>query len=345
MPFSIVDLIKGDGFTMGDMGEAINKIEFVPNQLGTLNIFQNAPIRSSTLLLDVTAGSIRLVKTSKRGEPVESRDKAKKGKLKAFSTERLALRDNIGAESLSFLRDYGTADQPRQLAKEIAERQAGPNGLMADIDLTREFQRLGALRGKLYDTDNTLLYDYYEEMDVDEPSVVNIDFANLTEGALRVYIVNNIKRPMKKSRKGASFSQIIAICESGAYDKLSQNPEYRKVAELQEQSAELRNDHTDQPIDFAGVTWVEYEGTDDDTTVALSEGEIIFVPGGLNNTVFKQVLSPGEKFSDLGSEGKEWYTWLKPDDPIDPANIELSVASYNLMLNTRPEMVRIGKAI
>ncbi|MGK0269500.1 MAG: hypothetical protein ACI88H_000131 [Cocleimonas sp.] len=345
MSFSIVDLVKGDGFTMGDMGEAINKVEFVPNQLGSLNIYQNTPIRSSTLLLDVTEGSIRLVKTSKRGEPIESRDKAKKGKLKAFSTDRLALKDDIAAEALAFLRDYGTADQPRQLAKELAERQAGPNGLMADIDLTREFQRLGGLRGKLFDTDGTLLYDYFSEMGVSEPSVVNINFATLTEGDLRVYIVDNIKRPMKKSRKGAKFSQIIAICESSAYDKLSKNPEYRKVAELQEQSAELRNDHTDQPIDFAGVTWVEYEGTDDDTTVALAAGEIIFVPAGLNNTVFKQVLSPGEKFSDLGTEGQEWYSWLKLDDNDDPSNVELSVASYNLMLNTRPEMVRIGNAL
>ncbi len=343
----IVDVVNGDGFKLSEMTMAINKVETVPNQLGALDIYQPSSIRSDHMMLDVTEGSIRLVRTSSRGEPIESRDKARKAKMKSFFTGRLALKDRIRASDLAFLREVGTADQPRELASELAERQSGDNGLMADIDTTKEFQRLGGLRGKLYDTEGSLLYDYFAELGVAEPSVVNINFATLTEGALRNYIVDNIKRPMKKSAKGARFSKVIGLCGSSAYDKLNANPEYRETFLNQQAAAELRGDHTEAPVMFAGVEWVEYVGTDDDTTVAMGDNEIIFIPAGKGNTVFKQVQSPGEKFSDLGKKGEEWYSWLvlDTDCPDDPSWVDLFVATYLLMLNTRPEMTRIGNAI
>lgn len=343
----LVDVVNGDGFKLSEMTMAINKVETVPNQLGALDIYQPSPIRSDHMMLDVTEGKIRLVRTSQRGEPIESRDKARKAKMKSFFTGRLALKDRIRATDLAFLREIGTADQPRELASELAERQSGDNGLMADIDTTKEFQRLGGLRGKLFDTEGTLLYDYFVEMGVSEPSVVNIDFVNLKEGALRNYIADNIVRPMEKAAKGARFSKVIALCHPSAYDKLNANPEYYQTFLNQQQASELRGDHRKQPVYFAGVEWVEYIGTDDDVTVALGDGEIIFIPAGKGNTVYKQVNSPGEKFSDLGKKGEEWYSWLvlDTDCPDDPSWVDLFVATYLLMLNTRPEMTRIGNAL
>ncbi len=339
----ILDVVNQDPFKQISMTDAINKIEHQPNHLGRLGVFTLSPIRSAMVALDVKANEIRLVKTSKRGEPIESRDKRNKAKLKWFSTDRLALKDRINATDLAFLREFGTADRPKELAGELAERQGGEQGsggLMGDIDATKEFQRLGALRGKLYDTEGALMYDYFDEMDIAEPSMINLNVTTLIDGDLREAIHDNVVRYMRKTKKGAKYTKILAICGPGAMDKLQASPEYRESFKNQAEASDLRNGQSDV-VKFAGVEWVEYEGTDDDTTVSLADNEVIFIPCGLNNTVFKHIASPGEKFSHIGQKGQEFYSWLKWDrEDDDPEWVDVYVACYLLMLNTRPEMVR-----
>lgn len=345
MPESLIlDVVNQDPFKQISMTDAINKIEHQPNHLGRLGVFTLSPIRSAMVALDVKSNNIRLVKTSKRGEPIESRDKRNKAKFKWFSTDRLALKDRINATDLAFLREFGTADRPKELAGELAERQGGEQGsggLMGDIDATKEFQRLGALRGKLYDTDGALLYDYFAEMGISEPSVLNLDVTTLINGNFNEAIEDNVVRYMRKTKKGARYSKIIALCGPGAIDKLKKSPEYREAKLNTQKASELLEGYDGTTVKFAGVEWVEYEGTDDDTTVALGTDEVLFIPGGLNNTVFKQVASPGEKFSHIGQKGKDFYSWIKWDrSDDDPEWVDLYVACYLLMLNTRPEMVR-----
>lgn len=344
MPESLIlDIVNQDPFTQISMTEGINKIDNVPNHLGRLGIFTLSPIRSAVLAFDVKGATIRLVPTSKRGEPIDSTDKRNKAKFKYFSTDRLAVKDRIVAGDLQFLRDVGTADQPKQLAAEIAERQSGLNGvggLMGDIDATREYQRLSALRGILIDTEGAELYNYFTEMGVDEPSTITLDVSTLINGKLRSTVHDQVVRYMKKNAKGARYSQIIALCGPGAIDKLQEAPEYRKAFEGQEEAKELRSG-MGKPVDFAGVLWVEYEGTDDDTTVALGDDEVLFIPAGADNTVFRQICSPGEKFAHIGQKGQEFYSWIKWDrSDDDPEWVDVYVACYLLMLNTRPEMVR-----
>lgn len=337
----LLNIVENDAFSLVSMTEASNKIEFVPNQLGSMGIFSPAPIRAKTLVFDVRSGAVRLVKTSSRGEPIESRDKRRKAQLKSFHTGRLALKDRITADDLAFLREFGTEDQPKELASEIGLRlNSDGNGLMGDLDLTKEFMRLGAIRGKLYDTDGALLYDYFAEMNVSEPSVLTLNMSTLVGGKFRTTIVDGVKRYMKKNAKGARYSKIIALCGSDAYDKVHENQEFREAHLAQVKANELLGDHTEKPTNFAGVEWVEYQGTDDDTTVDLAADEVIFIPAGTGNTVFKHVQAPGEKFSHLGQMGKEYYSWMKWEDDVDPSWVDVHLASYLLMLNTRPEMVR-----
>lgn len=338
----LLNIVENDAFSLTSMTDAINKVEFVPNQLGAMGIFSPSPIRSKSLVIDVRAGAVKMVATTSRGEPIESRDKRRKAQLKSFQTGRVAVKDRVTADDLAFLREFGTEDQPKELGTEIALRQnQDGNGLMGDIDLTKEFMRLGAIRGKLYDTDgSTVIYDYFAEMGVTAPSILTMNMTTLTDGKFRTAVANSVVRYMENNAKGARYSKVIALCGTGAYDKLHENSEFREAHLAQVKASELLNDHRTAPTSFAGVEWVEYRGTDDGSTVDVGENEVIFIPGGIGNTVFKEVQAPGEKFSHLGQMGKAHYSWLKWDEDEDPSWVDIHVASYMLMLNTRPEMVR-----
>ncbi len=343
----LLNIFENDAFSLASMTDAINKVEYVPNRLGALGLFRPSPIRTKIAALDVRAGQINLVQTSQRGEAIESRDKRRKAQMKHFETSRLALHDRITADDLAFLRQFGTEDQIKSLATEIALRQGGNgnNGLIDDIDLTKEHMRLGALRGKVLDADGSLIYDYYAAMGVSEPSAININLTTLKEGNLRAYIASNIVRYMRRNRKGARFEGVTALCGAEAFDKLNKNPEYYDTFKSQQEASELRNSYMGESVSFAGCDWEEYQGTDDNSELALGDNEIVFVPNGETNTVFKQIMSPGEKFSHVGQLGQDMYSWLKPEADPDPSYVDVNVASYLLMLNTRPEMTRIGNAV
>lgn len=336
----LLNIFQNDAFSLASMTGAINKVEFVPGRIGQMGLFKADPIRTKLAAIEVSNGRIELIKTSQRGEGFESRDKRRKGTLKYFETKRLAVKDRITADDLAFLREFGTEDQIKQLAAEIARRQnADQNGLMADIDLTMEHMRLGAINGKLLDADGALLYDYFAEMGVSEPSVVNIDFSALTDGSLREWVQNNVIRHMRHKAKGARFSQVHALCGAAAFDKLHKNKEFRETFLNTQAAAELRGSYDQVATPFGGALWEEYIGTDD-ATLEIGDNEIKFVPGG-NNSIFRHVMSPGEKFSHVGQLGQPWYSWLNWDnEDNDPAWLDIKVAAYPLMLNTRPEMVR-----
>ena len=154
---------------------------------------------------------------------------------------------------------------------------------------------------------------------------------------------------MQKNAKGARFTVIHALCGSGAMDKLHKNPEFYKSFLAQQEANELREGYFGKATKFADVHWEEYQGTDSNhpeaSDLELGEDEIIFFPGGDKNNIYREVLSPGEKFSDLGKLGEKLYSWLQwGDDKDDPEWVKIFVAKYVLYLNTRPEMTRIGNA-
>ena len=339
----ILNVLNNDAFTLASMTAAISKVATVPERLGQLGLFPAAPIRTELATVEVREGKIKLIQTSDRGEDIESRNKGQKGQMKFFQTKRLAVKDRIRATDLQFLRQFGTEDQVKQLQQEIALRQTGPNGLMADLNLTFESMRLSAIDGILKDADGTVLYDYFTELGITKPSSVVVPLSTATEGALREFVQKNVTRHMRRKAKGARFTKIHALCGENAYDKLHKNPEFRETFLNQQAANELRQSYDGEVTDFAGVQWEEYIGTDD-STHELEPDEIKFVPGGIGNTVFQHVQSPGEKFSDVGQLGKEFYTWLKWDNDDDPSWVDIHLVAYPLFLNTRPEMVRIGTA-
>jgi hypothetical protein len=341
----LLNIFQDDAFSLASMTNGLSKVEYVPNQIGALKLFRPMPIRTAVAAIEIRQGTMKLIQTTKRGQTSESRDKRQKGRMEYFETRKIAVDSRITADDLQFMRAFGTEDQIKQLQQEIVQRQTGPGGLLDDVNLTFESMKLSALRGKLLDADGTLLYDYFAKMGVAEPSVVNFSFATLTEGKLREYITNNITLHMEKNAKGARYSQIHCLCGENVMNELHKNTEFTRTFLNQQAAAELRGDYLNQKTLFGGVIWERYRGTDDGTTVHVGPDNMIFFPGGQDNTVYSHIMSPGEKFSQVGQLGQEMYSWLEWDKNEDPAWVDPHVAAYPLMLNQRPEMSRLGTLI
>jgi len=340
-----MNIFKDDAFSLASMSQAIERIPTNPGRLGQLNLFTPNPIRTELFGIEERKGVLKLIQTSKRGAPLEQGTVGKR-KMRYFETVRLAKSDTIRASELQFVRKFNTEGQVKELQSELASRLSGPNGLIADMDYTKENHRLGAIQGKVLDADgSSVIYDFYTEFGITEATEIAFDLSNAspTPGALRKMVQQKVIRPMRKIAQGARYTGIRALCSPEFFDALISHGEVRETYLNQQEASDLREGYDLKQFNFAGVIWEEYVGDDADSEVALTAEKVRFFPEGVGNGVFEVAYSPGERFDDIGTLGKDIYSWVIPDDKRD-SFVDLEVFSYPLFMCKRPDMLLKGKA-
>ncbi|MEJ1365630.1 MAG: major capsid protein [Candidatus Sedimenticola sp. (ex Thyasira tokunagai)] len=338
-----MDIFNQDAFSLASMLQAVERVDTKPDRLGSLGIFTPNPIRTAIVSVEERAGTLALIKTSARGAPLDQR-KTEKRNMRNFETKRIAKGDRILASELQFVRQFGTEDQLAELQVELARRLDGPSGLVAEVEMTMENMRLGAVQGILADADGSPIYNWFTEFGITQATEVDFDLDNSSpaSGVLRKTVQDKVVRAMRRKAKGARYSGIRALCGSAFFDDLIAHPEVRETYLNQQGASELREGYDGISFTFGGVTWEEYVGTDDNSTVAIDTDKVKFFPEGTGNTVFEMALSPGEQFSHLGQLGQPYYPMVVPDMKRDQY-VDLEVYSYPLFLCKRPEMLLRGK--
>lgn len=336
-----MNIFENDAFSMASMTDAIERVPTNPGTLGQLELFVPKPIRNVTVGVEERAGKLKLIQTSQRGAPLEQ-GTGKKSTMRYFGTTRIAKGDTILASELQFIRQFGTENQIKQLQTELAMRLDGPDGLLADVNYTKENMRLGAIQGKFLDADGSVIYDYFTEFGITAATEIAFDLANTTDGALREMIQNSVIRPMRRLAQGARYTGIKALCSASFFDALLKNPEVRASYTGIPEQTWLRTTYDGQSFDFGGVEWVEYVGDDANAEVKIADDKCRFIPTGVGNGVFEAVYSPAESFDDIGTLGREVYAYTTPDLKHNRF-VELEVAAYPLFICKRPDMLFSGK--
>ncbi|RKZ79844.1 MAG: major capsid protein, partial [Gammaproteobacteria bacterium] len=89
-----MNIFENDAFTLASMTSAIERVPTNPGTLGQLNLFNNHPIRNVSVGIEEREGTLNLIKTSKRGAPLEQ-GTGKKATMRYFGTTRIAKQDVI----------------------------------------------------------------------------------------------------------------------------------------------------------------------------------------------------------------------------------------------------------
>ena len=337
---SVLDIFNNDAFTTVNMSIAIDKVETAPRRLGQQKLFTPNPIREIIVGVEMRESGLSLIKTTKRGETLAQATQGKRKKLH-FATSRVGKEDKVLASELAFLVQFGTADQIVQVQAEIARRMSGPGGLLDDIETTHEHMRLSALNGTLLDADKSVIYNFYDEFGINENPEIAFDLANTTDGALEETVNARVLRPRRRKSKGARYSEVRDECSSQYFDELIKTKEVRERRKTDRENGLDNDSYQGRVVQFAGITWQEYVGTDDGT-VAVEENKVKFYPGGVGNTVFQHVMSPGEAFEHQGMIGQNIYAEINLEVRNSPRWALLEAISYPLFINTRPEMIFKG---
>lgn len=334
-------VFDGDAFQNATMIEALDQRPYVPNQLQGIMGFKPVRVNTDTVFLGSKQGRISLIRSTLRGAPIEMQTPKTKN-LRPFRIPRLAKGDQLFAHELANLAPWPGETEVDAVARRIDEMQTD---LLDDLSLTEEYHMMGALGGILYDSDGSVITNYYDEFGVSVPADIDLtlDNASMTIGELREKIGTLIVMPIARA-SGAGNSprfRINALCGDNFWFKLTGHPAIEKTYLNQVAASELRDEQLWDSFRFAGVTWYHYRGTDDGTTIAVSTNKAKFFPVGVPG-MFQHVIGPcNEMFETMNQDGRRYYPLLVRDKDRDQW-VQPEIYSYPLFFNGRPDLVLTG---
>lgn len=336
-----MDIFNDDAFGLMAMTQAVEKVPFVPSFLGSLGIFTSEGVATDTVSIERKDMVLSPITTSLRGTqpPMGSTEKAK---LRSFAIPRLAKADQVFAREIQGVRAFGTESELLTAIRLIQQKQ---QKLVQEFELTMELHRLGAAQGILLDANGDTLYNFFTEFGISQPTEIDFDLDNASpaSGVLRSLIANSVVRPIVRAL-GAGYNpgvRILALCGDTFYDQFVNHPEVRETYKNWEAAAGLREGTAFQSFSFGGVDWVNYRGTDDNTTVAIGTGQVKFVVKGVPG-LFRRINGPGESMETVNTIGRDMYSLLVRDLQRNQW-VQPEIYGYPLHICTRPEVLLRGK--
>lgn len=335
-----MDVFRSDAFSAVSMTAALDKLGYVPGLLGSIpGLFEPVPVSTVDIFIEERENEAALIQTSERGEdPAELAGERRK--VRGFRTTRLYQHSKIMAHELQSIRAFGSETELSQLQTEIARRQLR---MRRNLELTWEHMRLGAVQGLVVDADGSTIYNWATEFGQTIPAEIDFDLDNATpeSGAIRKKC-NLVTRSIKKGLKGLGGNgvSIYALCGDNFWDDLTAAQEVRETYLNTQMAADLREGNAYETFRYGSITWINYRGTDDGTTVAVGSDKAKFFPVGAG--IFQTALAPAERFDFVNTPGQEVYSWVIPDEKRN-AYADVELLSYPLHVCTMPSALHRGR--
>ena len=342
----ILDIFNQDPFKAIALTDAVQRNPYAPAGLGELNLFDPNPIRTSALAIEERTGVLKLIPLSQRGAEGTQRTTEQR-KLRYFEVPRLMHDDTLYASELQGIREFGTESVLMQIETEVARRLSGPTGLLASVEYTKEYMRLGAIQGLMLDPkDGSTLYNWFDEFQITPTAEYAFNLAAGTLNTLRT-LCNGIVRQMARKAQGAFVptTRVFGLCGDVFYDTFVNHPDVVRTFVNWSDATAIRNGDAGaafKSFEFGGITWMNYRGSDDNTTIKVADDRVKFFPVGAPG-IFREAMAPGETVDWVNTPGKPVYV-LPIFDVMRRMFWKMEAYAYPLMICTRPEVLLSGRA-
>lgn len=334
-----MDIFNSDAFSLASMTAAIEKMPTVPTFLGSLNLFGSEGIDTNIASIEQVGQTLQIIPTSLRGTPPPMGVTDKRS-MRNFNIPRIAKADQIFAAEIQNVRAFGTDSELETIVTKVAQKQAK---LLREVALTLEYHRLGAIQGILLDAGGGTLYNYFDEFGITAPTEIDFDLdaASPAEGVL-LDKIKAVKRAIIRALGQASPGiRIIALCGDTFYDQFVKHNDVRVTYKNWEAAAALRSAGVFDSFRFGEIDWVNYQGTDDNSTVAIGATKCKFVVQGVDG-LYRRINGPGETMDTVNTIGRDLYSMLVRDEKRNMW-VQPEVYAYPLHICTRPEVLQTAR--
>lgn len=335
-----LDIFNNDAFSLSNLTRAINEAPFQPMLLGSMGLFSEEGINTTSLMIEKRGTTLALIPATPRGDVrgrVESNDK---GRLYPIQTTHLPQSGSVLADEVQGVRAFGTENELETVQNLVNRKLAK---MRRNIDVTIEWQRIGAIKGQILDSDaSTVLLDLYTTFGVSQQTQAMALNNDATKVKLNVLAAT---RKVEDKLGGVAYSGLVAICGKTFFDSYTTHPAVeaafaRWMDAAGQQGAFLRDSQRSQQagrpgFNHCGVNWVEYRGGVGNVTF-IGDDDAYLVPLGIAD-LFTTTFAPADYMETVNTIGLPYYA--KQEAMRMNKGVELEAQSNPISICTRPDVI------
>lgn len=323
-----MDIFNSDAFGVVSLSKSINELKHLPGRIGELGLFSEEGITSTSAWVEVQGDSLSLVPATQRGAPAKTTEGDKR-KAIPFPSVHLVAPATVMADEVQNVRSFGSESEEQTVANVVNGRL---RKLRRRIDATLEYQRMGAIKGQVLDSDGaTVLTDLYTAFGVAQQTHAFV--LGTTTTKVRTKIIE-AKRKAEDALGGIMNRGWLALCSASFFDSFTSHGAVEAAYDRWSQGEFLRNDPR-SGFQMGGVQWEEYRGSVGGVDF-IAAGDAYLIPLGVED-MFVCNYAPADYVETANTMGLPYYA--KQEALRMGKGIEIETQSNPLMLNTRPRAV------
>lgn len=326
--------------------QEINRYPTLYGLMNALGIFPSEAISSRVVEIRFEDGVLVVLGATEVGAPGETTERETGDSVFLGIPHFPHLESVLARDLQDFLDVVGGRKVPKQWATELAKRLKLVRNLHA---ITREYLRLGALRGNVIDGRGRLVVNLFQAFKITPKT---IDFAL---GTAATDVIGNCSQLVDyygENMKGETMTGVEVICGRTWFNKFVQHPKVEKYWLQTLNAGQLANIERlrlggswGRVFEFQGIAYREYTGTipvrdpitGKITTVRnMGENEARAYPTGTSNT-FVTYDGPVDHMAYVNQPGQEVF--ISPELLKHGEGVEFKSQSNALPICRRPEFL------
>ncbi|KVM89418.1 major capsid protein [Burkholderia stagnalis] len=321
-----IALFQDDAFSLSSLSASINEQPYVPGRIGTLGLFEEDGITTTTVQIERDGDTLSLVPAGQRGSPAAIVAGSKRSML-PFNTVHLPQRAPIMADEIANLRAFGSETELEALQTVVNRRLAK---MRKQLDATHEFHRIGAIKGAVLDADGkTVLIDLLKYFGI-EQTVIPFELANAATEIRQKCVT--VQDAIEDALGATTYTGVRVFCGREFWNKLIVAKSVKETYLASVMAAQLRGDARDA-FDFGGCTFERYRGRVGDVGY-VADDEAHAVPEGVSD-LFITRFAPADYVEAVNTTGLPYYA--KQELMDFGKGVEIEAQSNPIHLCTRPK--------
>lgn len=322
-----------DPFSLESLTAAVNQVPYRPGQVSATGIFEEDSVTTTMISVEMREGKLGLVEPSQRGGDGETTDDENRKKV-PFEVPHYQRNDAVLADEVQNVREFGTESSLEMITGRVnrkAQRHA------ADLTMTLEHQRVGAIKGIITSKSGGVLVDCYNAFGISVPAAVSLELdvdstivANLFQDVIYA-IEDALDEP---------YSGLHVFTGRDFHKALWTHKSVRDTFLYNTGATVLRQDVPDI-FQFAGATWERYrtgaKATTDLGAPYIAANEARVVPLGVSE-LFITRFAPADYNETVNTPGLPFYS--RATEKRNGKGYDLEVQMNAVSLCTRPAVLR-----
>lgn len=298
-----ISIFEDDAFSVSSLLAVVNDEPVIAGQIGRSGLFEEEGVSTTTVQIEKDGTTLALVPAAPRGG-VGLAVLADKRQLIPFNTVHLPQVFQILADEIQGIRAVGSLTE-LEVAQRVVQKRL--DKAQKQIDLTHEYQRVGAVKGLVIDADGkTPLLDIYQRFGIARPKAYSFELDSASTD-VSVKCGEALDR-QEEALGSVTGTGAIAWCGKTFWNKLISHKSVRETYLASEAASALRGDRR-QAFEFGGILWVRYRGKHNGKAF-IGDSEARLVPEGVPG-LFVTAFAPADYMETVNTEGLPYYAKLE----------------------------------